>query len=98
MRPRHDPPHSSVSTSPGFSGVPRLIRDHTRNERWYPRIVATWRASYVKLGFHMSEPYAKIQKGEPGCHGCSAERSDARSSVGESGFAADGGGAYISSL
>ena len=32
-------------------------------------MVATWRASHAKLGFHMSEPYAKIQKGVPRSQG-----------------------------
>jgi hypothetical protein len=41
----------------------------------------------------MSEPYAKIQKGVPGCHGSSALRREARSSVGLKGSAAEKSGA-----
>ena len=39
---RRNLPMMSVCAQ-GFSGVPRFTRDQRRNERWYPRIVATWR-------------------------------------------------------
>src|SRR5437762_1648572 len=41
-------------------------------------MVATWRASKSKFGFHISEPYAKIQNGVPRSHGASRPRADAR--------------------
>ena len=55
-------------------------------------MVATCFASKVNFGFHMSEPYAKIQKGVPGTQGASASRSLPSSSVGVSGTASSAHG------